>query len=89
MIEARRFKVFGRVQGVGFRYFVERTARRFRLQGWVKNCRDGSVEAFAQGEQLDHFEAELRQGPAMSYVERVQVIIEDPNPNYFDFSITF
>lgn len=81
--------MYGRVQGVGFRYFVERTARRLRLHGWVRNCSDGSVEAFAQGAQLGRFEAELRQGPAMSYVEKVQVQIEDPNPNYFDFSITF
>jgi len=51
---ARRFLVRGRVQGVGFRWFVEREAHMLRLAGWVRNNADGAVEVLAQGtsEQL-------------------------------------
>lgn len=89
MTEARRYRIFGRVQGVGFRYFVERTAARNRLCGWVRNCADGSVEVFAQGEDFSDFEHLIKQGPAMSYVERVAVSSEQYNPNYLTFQITF
>ena len=72
---ARRYVISGRVQGVGFRYFVQRTATTAGLGGWVKNRRDGTVEAMAAGseEQLDAFELELRRGPALSRVEHVAV----------------
>ena len=48
-IEARRFLVRGRVQGVGFRWFVEREAHILGIAGWVRNNADGSVEVLAQG----------------------------------------
>ncbi len=48
-IEARRFLVRGRVQGVGFRWFVEREAHILGIAGWVRNNHDGSVEVLAQG----------------------------------------
>lgn len=44
-------QVFGRVQGVGFRYFVNYTANSFDLTGWVKNCEDGSVQIEIQGKE--------------------------------------
>ena len=47
--EARRFLVRGRVQGVGFRWFVEREAHMLGIAGWVRNNHDGSVEVLAQG----------------------------------------
>ncbi|GAB4330955.1 MAG: hypothetical protein Kow0010_16050 [Dehalococcoidia bacterium] len=66
-IEARRYVVRGRVQGVGFRMFVYRRANQAGLKGWVRNLPDGrSVEAFVQGEpgELDDFaERVLRHGP--------------------------
>ncbi|MDA3850579.1 MAG: acylphosphatase [Spirochaetaceae bacterium] len=64
------FRVSGRVQGVGFRYFTQRTARRFGLTGWVRNCFDGSVELEAQGpeESLKQLEDELRRGPSFGHV---------------------
>lgn len=46
-------KVKGRVQGVGFRYFVYKNAERLGLNGWVKNCMDGSVEILVQGDKND------------------------------------
>jgi acylphosphatase len=48
-IEARRFVVRGRVQGVGFRWFVEREAHILGIAGWVRNNADGSVEVHVQG----------------------------------------
>ena len=50
MTVIRHMVVHGRVQGVGFRAFVERTALRHGLEGWVRNRRDGSVEAVFMGE---------------------------------------
>ena len=69
----RRYLVSGEVQGVGFRYFTLRQARRLGLSGWVRNLADGRVEAVAQGPAalLARFEEELRRGPGMSAVAGV------------------
>ena len=66
-------RVRGRVQGVGFRYFVVRTAMDLELDGWVANERDGSVHAVAEGPRpvLDRFLAALEIGPAAASIERV------------------
>ena len=71
----RRYVVEGEVQGVGFRYFVLRQAHRIGVNGWVRNLPDGRVEAAAEGSEQDlaRFEAELRRGPAMASVTKVQV----------------
>lgn len=63
------------MQGVGFRYFVERTANVIGVQGWVRNLDDGSVEAHASGsaEQLSEFEGYLWKGPRWSEVRGVDV----------------
>jgi acylphosphatase len=81
---ARRFLVSGRVQGVGYRYFVLDAARREGLHGYVKNLPDGRVEAEAEGEAeaLDRFERALRQGPSRARVEHV--IVESTNPTSRD-----
>ena len=70
---AARFVVHGHVQGVGFRYFVSRTARALGIAGWVRNQPDGSVEAAASGDPaaLDRFEQALRQGPPAASVTSV------------------
>jgi len=62
------------VQGVGFRFFVQREAERLYLTGYVRNTQDGRVEAYAigAGEQLAAFRAALEQGPRSSRVTRVQ-----------------
>lgn len=61
----RRYLIGGRVQGVGFRFFAQRTASRLGLLGWVRNLPNGVVEAEAQGDlnSLSSFESALRQGP--------------------------
>jgi acylphosphatase len=73
-IEARRFLVRGRVQGVGFRWFVEREAHILGVAGWVRNNADGSVEVLAQGtrDQLLGLRSRLRQGPRAARVDGVE-----------------
>lgn len=72
--EARKYVVFGRVQGVGFRFFTEKCAHSLGLSGYVKNCPDGTVEAYAIGAlpALDEFKARLQEGPRSARVDRVQ-----------------
>jgi len=72
--EARRFLVRGRVQGVGFRWFVEREAHILGVAGWVRNNADGSVEVQAQGsrDQLSGLRSRLRQGPRAARVDGVE-----------------
>ncbi|MGA2743121.1 MAG: acylphosphatase [Candidatus Sulfotelmatobacter sp.] len=74
-IEARRFFVRGRVQGVGFRWFVEREAHILAIAGWVRNNHDGSVEVHAQGtrDQLAGLHGRLREGPRAARVDAVEV----------------
>jgi acylphosphatase len=78
--EARRFVVRGRVQGVGFRWFVEREAHLLAIAGWVRNNSDGSVEVLAMGtrEQLFGFQSRLRQGPRAARVDDVEELEARP-----------
>jgi len=66
-------RVKGRVQGVGFRYFVQRHAQALGLDGFVRNLRDGGVELEAAGapEALDRLETLIAQGPPGAHVEHV------------------
>ncbi len=72
-METRRYLVRGRVQGVGFRWFVEAEARTLGVNGWVRNTPDGCVEVLAAGsrEQLAALRARLQQGPRASRVDAV------------------
>jgi len=65
--------VSGRVQGVGFRYFVQREAVRLGLAGWVRNLPDGRVEIDARGDRahLDELLRAVRRGPQLSHVTDV------------------
>jgi acylphosphatase len=73
--EARRYVVRGRVQGVGYRWFVEREAHILGIAGWVRNNHDGSVEILAQGtrDQLSGLRSRLREGPRAARVDAVEV----------------
>lgn len=69
------YNITGRVQGVGFRYFVYKKAQALGLEGYAKNLYDGSVETVAEGhlEDLKQLFDYLKQGPSMSRVDRVTV----------------
>ena len=78
--------VRGRVQGVGFRWFVREQGRLLGVRGWVRNRSDGGVEVSADADSatLDSFRARLRQGPpgaVVTDVEELDVTAEQlPNP---------
>ena len=85
----RRWIIRGRVQGVGFRWFVMSEAERLQLGGYVRNLPDGSVEVVSQGTEsaLETFEAKLRRGPPAARVEQietVQVSLEPDVPRSFE-----
>jgi acylphosphatase len=67
------FLIQGRVQGVGFRWFVHREASELDLRGWVRNTEDGDVEVVASGaaEDLAELRTSLRRGPRGSRVDRL------------------
>jgi acylphosphatase len=73
-IRAYRWIVSGRVQGVGFRWFVLRAAREIGATGWVRNLWDGRVEVVGQGTVsiLHDLEKAVANGPMMSSVEKVE-----------------
>ena len=73
-LETRRYVVSGRVQGVGFRWFVEREAAQVAVTGWVRNREDGSVEVMATGTREQHrcLRSQLQKGPRAARVDEVQ-----------------
>jgi acylphosphatase len=73
-------RISGRVQGVGFRWFVREEARRLGLSGWVANLPSGEVEVRASGEgsSLDRLRRALEVGPTSAGVELVQDISDSP-----------
>jgi acylphosphatase len=89
MLIARQYRITGRVQGVGFRFFSEEAARREGLSGWVRNCPDRSVEVFAEGdaEAVVRFEATIRRGPPGARVDAVQVTDEVPIGRNVGFAV--
>ena len=70
---ARRYRVRGRVQGVGYRFFTQRIALGLGVRGWVRNLPDGDVEVHAEAAEavLRKFRVELEHGPAYSEVTEV------------------
>ena len=85
----RRLVIHGFVQGVGYRAFVEEEAATLGLDGWVRNRRDGSVEALVQGE-----EAAVRglldwshRGPRGAHVTSVETTPTPPDPGLSAFTI--
>jgi acylphosphatase len=87
-VSRRRWIARGRVQGVGFRWFVWREAERLGLGGFARNLRDGTVEVVSEGTDaaLDRLEERLRHGPSGARVEaldRLEVPAELEVPNSF------
>jgi acylphosphatase len=89
MIVARRYVITGRVQGVGFRFFVEAAAAREGINGWVRNKPDGTVEALIEGDEeaVNRVEASLRRGPGSARIDDVRVEDVAPTGRVTGFSI--
>ena len=87
--QARRFLVRGRVQGVGFRWFVEREAHILGIAGWVRNNHDGTLEVLAQGtrEQLAGLRSRLQDGPRAARVDDVEESEAQPVAGMSSFQI--
>jgi acylphosphatase len=79
-VERTHVFVHGFVQGVGFRFAIEREALSRGVAGWVRNSPDGTVEAVFEGdrEDLEALVGLCRRGPRGAQVERVEVIVELP-----------
>lgn len=84
-------KITGRVQGVGFRYFVQKRATEFGIKGWVKNMRDGGVLVMARGDSKDMetFLEHLRIGPSMARVVKLEKSKLPGLEDFADFSIRY
>jgi acylphosphatase len=89
MIVAKRFIVSGRVQGVGFRYFVQDHAAVEGAHGFVRNLSDGTVEAVVEGddESVLRVERAIRRGPPGARIERVDVENVAPTGRASGFSV--
>jgi len=90
MLLTRRLSITGRVQGVGFRDFMQRKARALGVTGWVRNRSDGSVEAVVQGsdDAVNQIIALARQGPRSAHVTDVKVSDADGQFPEFDLRPT-
>src|SRR5437868_15096612 len=89
---ARRYLISGVVQGVGFRYFAQDEAERLRLSGYVRNLRDGRVEAYAIGsaETLARLRTIIERGPRGAMVQHVAEEPADIDAKFAkEFSITY
>lgn len=84
-----KVRIYGSVQGVGFRYFVKNTADALGLKGWVKNCDDGSVELSVEASscEIDHFADVIEKGNGHSRVECIDMIESPPSGHFNRFEI--
>ena len=86
---ARKFLISGDVQGVGFRYFAQRSAAKHQVRGYVANLKDGRVEAWAEGtvKAVDDFRLDMAAGPRYSRVSLVEELVVEPSGLYSTFRI--
>lgn len=82
-------KIYGRVQGVGFRFFTEAWANKLKIFGYAQNLTDGTVKVLAQGKEKDLqvFIENLKQGPRLAKVEKIDIIFRKPLKYFYDFRI--
>ena len=90
-LAVRRFRVSGRVQGVGYRAFAARAAHALRLSGGAVNLPDGSVEIVARGavHALDRLEAALHEGSRFARVDRVEIEVLSEAPPDASWDVDF
>ena len=84
-----RVTVTGTVQGVGFRYFVQERAQSLGVTGWVRNLRDGRVEAELEGDgdAVRMLVAAMREGPTFSHVESLNQFPLGGGAEYTEFRV--
>ena len=84
-----KIRVYGTVQGVGFRFFARDIATKLELTGFVRNQPDGSVYAEAEGEEvaLQKFLDWCRKGPPFAKVEKIESDFSIASGKYEDFTI--
>ena len=89
--ETRLLKIHGKVQGVGYRFFATRVARRLGLKGRIENLRDGSVEALVEGEKsaIDEWIEELKEGPRFAEVTQIEQETKEYTGRLGDFDVKF
>jgi acylphosphatase len=89
MLARLEARVFGFVQGVGFRYFVKRNASRLGLSGFVENLPDGSVAVIAEGkkEDLEALLAILKKGNINAVIKRVDYAFKEAKNEFVEFNI--
>jgi len=88
MVFAKTFKIYGKVQNVGFRFYTHKKAKEYHITGFVRNEPDGSVYVEAEGESLnlDVFETWCKLGPTWARVSEFKSN-QSPVMNYSDFKI--
>jgi acylphosphatase len=86
---ARKLFISGMVQGVGYRFFAQRSSARHQVRGYVRNLKDGRVEVWAEGSELavNEFKSDLAAGPTDSRVETIEEIVVEPTGLYSAFRI--
>jgi acylphosphatase len=86
---AKQFLIFGRVQGVGFRFFAEKHGNQLGVRGYVRNLSTGSVEVYAIGESgaLETFKRRLARGPLSARVDRIEENTDEVDHRYSRFVI--
>ncbi len=86
---ARKYFISGEVQGVGYRYFAQRSSARHQVRGYVKNLDDGRVEILAEGNDkaVDAFRLDLAAGPTYSRVGLIEELVVEPSGAYSAFRI--
>jgi acylphosphatase len=88
-MQAKQITVHGRVQGVGFRYFVQHIGERLGLTGNVRNCPDSTVEIVVQGSdrKIAEFIKQVEKGPSLARVQRLDVVDVPAQNAYSSFLI--
>ena len=89
--ELRVLRIHGKVQGVGYRFFATRVARRMGLKGWITNERDGTVAAAVEGEKeaIDDWIQQLKEGPRYAEVTKIDQEAKEFTGKLPDFDVKF
>lgn len=86
---ARKLYISGEVQGVGYRFFAQRSSARHQVRGYVKNLADGRVEVWVEGSAaaVDRFKQDLAAGPVKAKVTVMEELVFEPSGTYTTFRV--